>query len=96
MHLVPFQINPHYTDVRPEGHGGETRDQRISEFLVMNPRMPVLGLREGSGLLMQDGAIELLGRDMRLFRHGQDHMEVAAGTRFHQDLREFTGSGAKS
>ncbi|MBM3404663.1 MAG: dipeptidase PepE, partial [Bacteroidetes bacterium] len=34
LDLVPFQINPHYLDVHPEGHGGETREQRILEFLA--------------------------------------------------------------
>ncbi|MFT3886002.1 MAG: dipeptidase PepE [Flavobacteriales bacterium] len=46
MGLVPFQINPHYTDVKPEGHGGETRDQRIAEFLALEQRATVVGLRE--------------------------------------------------
>jgi dipeptidase E len=36
MGLVPFQINPHYTEARIEGHGGESRDQRITEFLALN------------------------------------------------------------
>ena len=34
MHLVPFQINPHYTESTIPGHGGESRDQRIAEFLA--------------------------------------------------------------
>ena len=33
MNLVPFQINPHYLDANPDGHAGETREQRILEFL---------------------------------------------------------------
>src|SRR5918995_597188 len=41
--LVPFQINPHYTDARLEGHGGETRDERIAEFLRVNPGVYVVG-----------------------------------------------------
>ena len=45
--LIPFQINPHYLDANPEGHGGETREQRIEEFLEVNPDIYVVGLREG-------------------------------------------------
>ena len=29
---VKFQINPHYLDANPEGHAGETREQRIEEY----------------------------------------------------------------
>jgi len=45
--LVPFQINPHY--VEPRGHTthmGETRDQRLAEYLEENSTA-VVGIREG-------------------------------------------------
>jgi dipeptidase E len=48
--LVSFQINAHYTNALPAGHQGETRNQRIAEFLVRNPDRPVLGLPEGNWL----------------------------------------------
>jgi dipeptidase E len=54
MGLLPFQLNPHYTERRLSGHGGESRDQRIAEFVALNPGVPVLGLREGS-LLRREG-----------------------------------------
>lgn len=79
--LVPFQINPHYTDARLEGHGGETRDQRIAEFIVANPERPVIGLREGSLLRVAGEHAELVGRDARLFRAGGEPMDLAAGSR---------------
>jgi len=50
LDLVPFQINLHYLDPNPEsGHAGETREDRIGEFLEEND-VAVLGLREGSHL----------------------------------------------
>lgn len=88
MHLVPFQINPHYTDVRPEGHAGESRDQRIAEFLVMNPKVKVAGLREGSLLHVVDRTLRLSGRDMRVFEHGRPPKEVAEGTTLRSDLAD--------
>ncbi|WP_262191823.1 Type 1 glutamine amidotransferase-like domain-containing protein, partial [Escherichia coli] len=29
LDLFPLQINPHFTNALPEGHKGETREQRI-------------------------------------------------------------------
>ena len=53
MDLVPFQINPHYLDENPDNHGGETREQRINEFIEINPDTTVVGLREGTLLLRE-------------------------------------------
>ncbi len=77
---IPFQINPHYLDAHPDGHAGETREQRIEEYITANPKMYVAGLREGCLLRMEDGAPELVGsRPMRIFRHGDAPREVAPG-----------------
>jgi dipeptidase E len=59
--LVPFQINPHYTNAHPPGHQGETRDQRLAEFAQVNPDLPVVGLPEGDWLRVSGGALELRG-----------------------------------
>jgi dipeptidase E len=89
MGLIPFQLNPHYTDVKLDGHGGETRDQRIAEFLALNQRIPVVGLREGSGLLVRNESATLFGRPMRVFRHGEAVLDVPDGTTFHTDLHDL-------
>jgi dipeptidase E len=71
MGLVPFQINPHYLDANPEGHGGETREQRIEEFLEINPEITVIGLREGTMLKLEDNLLTLIGnRSARIFKKG--------------------------
>ncbi|MDE5690740.1 MAG: dipeptidase PepE, partial [Alistipes sp.] len=68
---VKFQINPHYLDANPQGHAGETREQRILEFIEANPRRWVAGLREGCMLRYEDQRLELIGkRPMRIFRKG--------------------------
>ena len=59
--LVPFQINPHYTNAHPPGHQGETRDQRLAEFALVNPALPVIGLPEGDWLRVRGAAVELCG-----------------------------------
>jgi dipeptidase E len=78
--LVPFQINPHYLDPDPDStHQGETRPQRITEFLEEND-VPVLGLREGSWLRVSGSAAMLGGTaGARLFRRSQDACELAPG-----------------
>ena len=77
---VRFQINPHYLDANPEGHAGETREQRILEYIEANPRRYVVGLREGCMLRLVGGKLELIGsRPMRIFKRGQVAYEVNAG-----------------
>jgi dipeptidase E len=80
LDLVPFQLNPHYVDPVPGGtHMGETREQRLTEFLECND-VPVLGLREGTWLRVADGSARLGGPlDARLFRRGAAPREIAAG-----------------
>jgi dipeptidase E len=72
LSLIPFQINPHYTDERVPNHNGETREERLLEFVEANPEMWVVGLREGSILRIEGEQITLLGgRNARIFRKGE-------------------------
>lgn len=80
MGLVPFQINPHYTERKLEGHGGESRDQRIAEFLALNQRSTVVGLREGALLNVNDDLMSVEGTGMRLFRSGAEPKDIPGGT----------------
>jgi len=80
LNLVPFQINPHYLDANPAGHGGETRQQRIEEFLIINREITVVGLREATLLQVEDGKIELKGsRPMRVFNFMNEPIEYVPG-----------------
>ena len=81
LNLVPFQINPHYLDAHPSGHGGETRQQRIEEFLVINQEVAVAGLREASLLWIENETIKLMGsKPLRLFRFCKEPQEFAPGS----------------
>jgi len=76
FHLVPFQINPHYLDANPEEHKGETREQRIEEFIEVNQDVYVVGLREGSLLRIEGDTIELIGdKSARVFKYGEEPVE---------------------
>jgi dipeptidase E len=77
LNLIPFQINPHYTDLNPPGHGGETREDRIMEYLTANPGDTVLGLREGCMLTVEGEQMKLTGnRPVRLFRFNENPVEL--------------------
>lgn len=79
--LIPFQINPHYLDANPAGHAGETREQRIQEFIEVNREVFVAGLREGTMFLLEGKKLSLTGpRNARIFRYGIDPLEIAPGS----------------
>ena len=73
-------MNPHYLDSDPSSkHKGETRETRITEFHTYNS-IPVLGLREGSWLEVNNNVISLKGDyTARLFRESETAEEVAPG-----------------
>lgn len=80
LDLIPFQINPHYLDANPSGHAGETREQRILEFLAVNRDVKVAGLREGCLFWIEGETIELKGkRPLRVFTYGQNAVEYSEG-----------------
>ena len=61
LKLMPFQINPHFTDKTIEGHNGETRSQRIEEYLQLNPDDYVVCLPEGTWLKCENKTLTYLG-----------------------------------
>lgn len=80
--LVNFQINPHYLDADPASrHMGETREERILQFLEEN-ETPVVGLREGAIIRIERGEAVLKGSTgARVFRRGIEPLEVSPGAR---------------
>ena len=80
--VIDFQLNAHYTNAVPEGWMGETRDQRLSEFCVVNPTMPVFGLPEGDWLRVRGHDIALHGPfPGAWFRSGGEPARVESGAR---------------
>jgi dipeptidase E len=86
--LISFQINPHYLDPPPDSrHMGETRERRLQEFHEEND-LPVLGLREGSWLRVEDDGVHLEGeRPARLLRRGAEPIELDPPARIESWLR---------
>ncbi len=80
--LVPFNINPHYKETDPAmAPYSETRDDRIREYHAVNAN-PVVGLEEGSWLVVQDGAVTADGGSrVKLFRRGEEPVWYQPGDR---------------
>ena len=70
MGIVPFQINPHYTDFFDPKHGGETRDDRLKEYIMVNPTATVAAIREATALLLEESNLSLIGKPnkMKVFK----------------------------
>ncbi len=77
LNLIPFQINPHYLDKKVEGHGGESREDRILEFIEVNRDVYVAGLREGCMFVVEGDKMKIIGkRNLRLFKYGEETREI--------------------
>ncbi|MFR9731991.1 dipeptidase PepE [Saccharopolyspora sp. MS10] len=79
--LLPFQINPHYLPPEPGStHRGETRDERLGEFLEHND-VPVIALREAAWLRVHGDRAALGGTQCsRLFARGSRPQDLPPGT----------------
>jgi dipeptidase E len=86
--VVPWQFNCHYLDADPNAtHKGETREERILQFHEENEQ-PVVGLREGTLLRVENGSAQLRGiANARIFRRGREAVEVTPGSFIDQYVR---------
>ena len=97
--FIPFQTNPHFISGGTAGLNNETREDRLEEFLCYNKDEEVIGLPEGTALLLTgEHDIEVLGpkdsEPLYWFRQGKDKMQlqrIALGTKF--DARQIVPGG---
>lgn len=59
--LFPHQINPHFISGKIAGHNGESREERLQEYLITNPNDIVFALPEGSGLCVRGNVARVIG-----------------------------------
>lgn len=84
--LVPFQMNPHFIPGKPAGHNGESREERLGEFLALNPAEEVLALREGCALWVTGDHARILGdREGLVFCHGAEARALPVDESFRLD-----------
>ena len=87
LDLVPFQINAHYTDAVPTGHRGETRAERLAEYVALNPDSTVVALPEGTGLRVDGDRVRVLGSETaRLFSSKSPAGGTATGGAYLSEL----------
>nr|WP_092130387.1 dipeptidase PepE [Polaromonas sp. YR568] len=83
LNLVPFQINPHFISGKPPGFNGESREERLAEFFVLNSSVRVLALPEGTGLFVEGDYATVMGEAPALrLRGGMPAVSLPDGTRF--------------
>lgn len=84
--FLPFQINPHYYNLVVPGFNGETRDQRLAEFLVLNPGKTVVALPEGTALQKENDRLGLTGMNNAYLFRMQDNKPVQTMLALQDDL----------
>ena len=82
LHLVPFNVNPHYKEADPAmAPGSETRYDRIREYHVRK-KNAVVALEDETMVQFVDGVGTVRGRRRaKVFRVGKDPQWFAAGER---------------
>jgi len=80
LNLVNVQLNPHYTDYNPPGFNGETREQRLAEFMVVNADTPIIGIVEGTALKVSGEEIKLIGGEQGFVFKAGNKTAVESGT----------------
>jgi dipeptidase E len=90
LNLIPFQINPHYTEAVIPNHGGESRELRILEFIEANKDMLVIGLPEGMIIQSKNGLYDLIGdKEVKIFKHGTEPYFIQSSKELNQVLSKF-------
>lgn len=63
LNVFPYQINPHFISGKIQGHNGESREERLEEFLIANPKDQIYAIPEGSALRIQENKIKIIGHN---------------------------------
>lgn len=83
LNLFPYQINPHFISGKMQGHNGESREERLAEFLIANPTACVYALPEGTALKIENEKATVLGESAILtFTKGMEQSELIPGSTF--------------
>ena len=83
LNIFQYQINPHFISGKLAGHNGESREERLEEFLIANPKDTIYALPEGTALLIADNEAEVIGHSEILkFEYQKEIEKIEVGTKF--------------
>ena len=83
LNIFPYQINPHFISGKLAGHNGESREERLEEFLIANPKDTIYALPEGTALLVEGSEAEVIGHSEILkFEYQKEIEKIEVGTKF--------------
>lgn len=83
LNIFPYQINPHFISGKLAGHNGESREERLEEFLIANPKETIYALPEGTALLIENNEAEVIGHSEILkFEYQKEIEKIEVGTKF--------------
>ena len=83
LNIFPYQINPHFISGKLAGHNGESREERLEEFLIANPKDTIYALPEGTALLVSDNEAQVIGHSEILkFEYQKEIEKIEVGTKF--------------
>lgn len=78
-----FPDQPALPPRQPARASGETREERIREYVELRPDVWVVGLRESAMLRIEDDSFRLIGdTTCRVFRKGMEPRELGATDSF--------------
>ena len=83
LNIFPYQINPHFISGKLVGHNGESREERLEEFLIANPKDTIYALPEGTALLIKGSEVEVIGySEILKFEYQKEIEKIEVGTKF--------------
>lgn len=83
LNIFQYQINPHFISGKLAGHNGESREERLEEFLIANPKETIYALPEGTALLIADNEAQVIGHSEILkFEYQKEIEKIEVGTKF--------------
>ena len=83
LNIFPYQINPHFISGKLAGHNGESREERLEEFLIANPKDTIYALPEGTALLIEGSEAEVIGHSEILkFEYQKEIEKIAINSKF--------------